>query len=233
MTNITLEQAEALQKEAKENDGKCSHCGHAINIYDYPVNKVMVAFLKKMAEMTDELQSREIDVEKVSTVNHERTQITKLRVHGLIAKVKDADGHHRARMWIITKKGWGFLRGEEIPRKVVIYNNQVLGHVGGMTSVKRIDGASDEFEKTAISEPEAKQLADVRTPQKMTEFKAEYRGNSGSELLKGRVYDVQVERLQIGKPVIAHVYIDRLKGGGWLELKYGDVASYTKNWKKV
>lgn len=226
---ITIEQAEALEKEAKANGGKCTHCHHSINIYSYPINKVMVAFLRSMARATDETGSREVDVEKVSVIHHERTQITKLRVHGLIAKVKDADGHHRARMWLITSKGWDFLRGQEIPRKVIIYNNQVIGHSPETVTIGRIDGGSAEYESKGITEPEARALHDVRTPVKMTEYEAEYLGYTTGDLLKGSVYPITVERLQMGKPVNAQVTVKHRKDP--VAVSYNDIATFQRTWK--
>lgn len=228
---ITLEQAKLLEKEAEENNGKCTHCHHSINIYSYPVNKVMVKFLKAMAVETDATGLREIDVEKVSTVHHERTQITKLRIHGLIAKVKDEKGHHKARMWVITKKGWSFLRGGEIERKVVIYNNQVLGHEGGMVTIKRIDNASQDYEQKGITAPEAKVLSDVRTPQKMTKHEAVYQGMSSGDLLKNATYTIRIARLQVGKPVKVELDLPRLKDPRQFE--YRDIAGFQRSWKIV
>lgn len=226
---ITLEQAQVLKKEAEENGGKCSHCHHSINIYEYPINKVMVKFLRAMAKATDDGQSREVDVEKVSVIHHERTQITKLRIHGLIAKVKDEKGHHKARMWLITKKGWDFLRGVEVPRKVVIYNNQVLGHTGGMVTVGRIDSDSATYDKKAITESEAKVYSDVRTPVKLTEHDATYLNSSNGDLLKGSTYTIYVERLQMGKPVKIQVDVAHKKDR--LQMQYADIAAFQRRWK--
>lgn len=226
---ITLEHAQILKKEAEQNDGKCTHCHHSINIYEYPINKVMVKFLREMAKATDETKSREVDVEKVSVIHHERTQITKLRIHGLIAKVKDEKGHHKARMWLITKKGWDFLRGVEVPRKVVIYNNQVLGHTGGMITIGRIDSDSASYDKKGITEAEAKTYSDVRTPAKLTEHNATYLNSTNGDLLKGASYQIFVERLQMGKPVAIQVKVDHKKDR--IGMIYADIASFQRRWK--
>lgn len=227
---ITLEQAEKLEKEAKENNGRCTNCHHSINIYRYPVNKVMVKFLRAMAKATDDTGSREIDVEKVSVIHHERTQITKLRIHGLIAKVKDEKGHHKARHWLITKKGWDFLRGDPIPRYVIIYNNQVLGHGDQLTTIDRIDNASQDYEQKAISEPEAKVYADVRTePIRKTTYHATYLNMSSGDLLKGSEYVVHLERLAMGKPVVIDIEVQHRKDP--IHHEYKDIAAFQRNWQ--
>lgn len=226
---ITLEQAKTLKKEADENGGKCTNCHHAINIYEYPVNKVMVKFLRAMQKATDDTKSREIDVETVSVIHHERTQITKLRIHGLIAKVKDENGKHKSRMWLITRKGWDFLNGQEIPRKVVIYNNQVLGHTGGNITISQIDKDAGEFNKRSITAPESKVYSDVRTPARMTEHYAEYQRTSNKDLLKGTCYTILVERLQVGKPVHVKAVVPSLSEP--VPLMYQDIASFQRSWK--
>lgn len=228
--NISIEKALELEHEAKQNGGKCTHCGHSINIYQYPINKVMVKFLRAMAKATDETGSREVDVEKVSVIHHERTQITKLRVHGLIAKVKDAKGKHKARTWIITTKGWDFLRGAPVARRVVIYNNQVIGHSGGDITIGRIDGDAGAYERQGITEPEAKVLSDVRNePVKMTEYKAIYKGFSNGDLLKDAEYEVLVERLAMGKPVKMQVRVKHRKDP--IAVEYNDIAAFQRMWQ--
>lgn len=226
---ITIEKALELEREAKENGGKCSHCHHSISIYHYPINKVMVKFLRAMAKVTDETGSREVDVEKVSVIHGERTQITKLRIHGLIAKVKDEKGHHRARMWLITSKGWDFLRGAEVPRKVIIYNNQVIGHSDETTTIGRIDSDAAAYGRQGITEPEAKVYSDVRTPVKGTEHTAIYLGYSSGDLLKGSEYNVLIERLQMGRPVKIHVTVKHRKDA--VQYEYKDIAAFQRVWQ--
>lgn len=226
---ITLEKALELEREAKENGGKCTHCHHSISIYHYPINKVMVKFLRAMAKATDETGSREVDVEKVSVIHGERTQITKLRIHGLIAKVKDEKGHHRARMWLITSKGWDFLRGAAVPRKVIIYNNQVIGHSDDTITIGRIDSDAGTYDRQAITEPEAKVYNDVRTPTRMTEHAAVYLGYSSGDLLKGSEYTLMLERLQTGKPVKIQVEVKHRKEP--IKYEYKDIAAFQRVWQ--
>jgi hypothetical protein len=59
---------------------------------------------------------------------NEDSNLTKLRFHGLIARVKK-DGERVPGEWLITRRGVDFLRGEiQIPRRVQTFRNRVIDH---------------------------------------------------------------------------------------------------------
>ena len=225
---ISLDQAKVLEREAEQNGGHCSHCHQTIKIYRYGVSDSMVRVLKAMAKATHNTGSREIDADKLDLKHSERTQLTKMRFHALIAKVK-VNGVQKPRHWIITTKGWDFLGGAAIPAKVLIFNNQVLGHNGGTTTINRIYAGNGEFEQEAVTEPEARAYSDVRTPQKGISYDAEFLGrNYGKYQEKGKVYTITIERLQIGKPVVITHVDDKPE-----KLQYNDLAAFQRSWKII
>lgn len=78
---------------------------------------------------------------------HQLSNTTKLRFHGLIAKVKDENGNHKKGHWLITKRGGEFLRGEiELPEFAETQKNQVVGHSGNMVDIRRLKHQPVEFE---------------------------------------------------------------------------------------
>lgn len=78
---------------------------------------------------------------------HKLSNISKLRFHALIAKVKDKDGKHVKGHWLITGHGGEFLRGEiEVPSIVETQKNIVKGHSGDMVSMARLKLQPIEFE---------------------------------------------------------------------------------------
>ena len=227
---IDLQQAEVLEREAEQNGGHCSHCHQTIKIYRYGVSDSMVRVLKAMAKATHDTGSREIDADKLDLKHSERTQLTKMRFHALIAKVK-VNGVQKPRHWIITTKGWDFLGGAPIPAKVLIFNNQVLGHDGGTTTINRIYAGNGEFEQEAVTEPEARVYSNVRQAKHQYFYEAEYRGNSYSQLgpQKGKVYAIRINTLQMGKPVSLEATINDTP----YTAEYRDIASFSKWWKII
>lgn len=221
---MDLDKAKALQKEAEHNGGHCTNCHQTIKIYRYGISTSMVRVLKTMARSTDKNTGRAIDVDSLDLRHSDRTQLTKMRFHGLVAKVKDDDKHQIPRHWLITRKGWGFLGNDPVPAKVLVYNNQVLGHDGGTTEIKRIDGEADAYDAIPVTEPEARVFNDVRTPQtKPQAITATYLGMTVGELVKGQTYDLLLKRLMVGKPVQV-IYKDR-------EFEYRDIAAFGKTWQ--
>lgn len=217
---IDLAQAQALEKEAQKNDGHCTHCGQTIKIYRYGISTSMVHVLKAMAKATQH-PGQAIDADELDLKHSERTQLTKMRFHGLIAKVKK-DGHQVPRNWVITTKGWQFLGNKPVPAKVIIYENQVLGHDGGETTIKRIAGLASDFEQQPISEPEARAYANVREPVRHQKLTCEYVGMATSTRKKGDIVELEIERLQTGKPIkIVAPFVG----------SYRDIAAFARDWK--
>lgn len=223
---LSKEQIEEIVAIAKKNDGHCDRCLRVIQIYKYSISTMMAGIMKKMAQATKDTKVRDIDMETLGLTHNERSQLSKMRQHGLIVQTKE-DGHKKARHWLVTTKGWKFLGGEDIPAKVVVFDNQVLGHEGGMANIRRILGEPGFYEKDPISPAEAAAYHNVRTPHKMQEIRAEWRGVSAGKLTHGRFYDLKVERLQVGKPVVVHIdYGDEVK-----VTEYRDIAAFQRSWK--
>jgi len=222
---LTTEKINELISVAAANDGHCDRCLRVIKVYKYQVSKTMAKIIKEMAAATKKTGERAIDMETLDLTHTERSQLSKMRQHGLIVQPKDERGVKKPRHWLITVKGWQFLRGEKIPAKVVVFDNQVLGHEGGTTDIRRLLDDPGFYEADPLSTEEAKVYHDVRTPLKHTEHQAQYMGYSMDGLVKGTHYTIFVERLQVGKPVSLHT------GDVTAPRKYQDIAAFQRNWK--
>ena len=181
--------------------------------------------MRAMAAATKATGERAIDMETLDLTHTERSQLSKMRQHGLVVQPKDERGVKRPRHWLITTKGWQFLRGEKIPAKVIVFDNQVLGHEGGTTDIRRLLNDPGFYEADPLSTEEAKVYHDVRTPQKKTAHQAVYLGYSSGGLVKNTHYTIHIERLQVGKPVV--LYVDDAP----TPIKYNDIAAFQRNWK--
>jgi len=224
--SMTLERARALELEAKKNGGRCTNCEQQINIYVYGISRTMVKVLRVMAASKVEHRGdHAIDVEDLGLKHSERTQLTKMRFHGLVAKYKD-DGKQIPRHWLITTKGWQFLGRETVQEKVVVLNNQVLGHEGDLIAMKRVDGEADDIEQRPVTEAEARTYSNVRVPVKNQVLTCEYVGKSHTATghQTGDTVELTIERMQVGRPIKV------LKP---LEGEYRDIAAFAKKWKVV
>lgn len=231
MAEMTLDRAVELEKEAEANGGRCTHCEQTIKIYRYPISRTIKRVIKAIAKATTPDTGRAVDVDRDIEIAHsERSQLSKMRQHGLIAQPKDARGVKISRHWLITRKGWQFIAGDPVPAKVVVYNNQVLGHEGGTITFDRADAEADQFEQAPISEAESSLFADVRMPKVNYRMTAVYLGMSFHDQTKkvdmkhGDTYELVLEKLQTGKPVVVLEPIER---------EYNDIARFGRDWRAV
>jgi hypothetical protein len=225
---LTKEKIEELITIAAANDGHCDRCLRVIQVYKYQVSKTMAKIMREMAKATRETGERAIDMETLDLTHTERSQLSKMRQHGIVVQPKDERGVKRPRHWLITTKGWQFLRGEEIPAKVIVFDNQVLGHEGGTTNIRRLLDDPGFYETDPLSTPEAAALHDVRTPKRKISYKAIWLNKHSSVLSMGTIYDIEIERLQMGKAVELTVTDDT---GVEREYTYNDIAMFAKYWK--
>lgn len=77
------------------------------------------------------------------------TQQTKLRLHALIAKIKDEDDKFTGE-WLITSRAAQFLRGDiTIPQKVQVQSNTVIGYDDINVGVREVYGSDIYLEGKA------------------------------------------------------------------------------------
>ena len=159
-----------MNEQALENiktpDGKCKCCGRVLSLYKYRIVPSMVCLLRDMARVTQRQISagqsnpRQVDMSNIGRPYSIKAQATKLRLHGLIAKVKEGKNQKR-RTWIITKKGWMFLGGEPIWAQVIVFNNTVLGHADELVNLSQVTGRADGYIAEPMFEEDSRQLVDL------------------------------------------------------------------------
>lgn len=232
---LTTEKINEIIAVAANNDGHCDRCLRVIKVYKYRVSKTMAKIMRAMSDATKSNvdahvpNPREIDMETLGLTHTERSQLSKMRQHGLIVQPKDNRGIKRPRHWLITVKGWQFLGGQDIPAKTVVFDNQVLGHDGGTTNIRRLLDDAGFFESDPLSTEEAKAYHDVRTPVRSMQHTAEYKGYPGMLFKQGEVYSLDVERMQVGKPVKVSIVVEGTENK--CEASYDDIAAFQRSWK--
>lgn len=230
----TIEDIEEIERIASHNNGRCPHCGQAIKSYRYKINKSHAQFMRAMAKEVRNLGVNDVDISNLGLAYSIRSQVTKLRQHGLIARVKNDKGAQTARHWLITHKGYDFVNGQPIYEKVIVYNNQVLGHEGNQVTIHEVlgEGFNPEeplYEEEAVTQAEARTYQDVRTPQKYSIVSAIFKGRDYMGRFKvSQTYRLQIKRLQVGKPV----EITGIDAKPFNKV-YTDLAGFIKDWKII
>lgn len=225
---LSKEKIDEILKVAAANDGHCDRCLRVLRIYKYSISSMMAKVLREMAKETRSTNNRSVDMDTIELSHTERSQLSKMRQHGLITQPKDSRGVKSPHHWLITTKGWDFLGAKDVPAKVLVFDNQVLGHEGGMTNIRRLLDDPGFFESDPLSTAEATVYHDVRTPKKEIEYQAAWLGQSIPALIKDSVYNIKVERLQVGKPVCIVVTDSK---GDEREYTYRDIATFARYWK--
>jgi len=216
---ITEDQLKALQKIADANNGHCDRCGRVIKIYRYKINGSFVSILRAMAAATNETRQRSVDLNSLDLPYSVLTQRTKMRLHGLIQNTDDKQSH-----WLITRKGWNFLRGEKVPARVVVFDNQNLGYMPEYTTIHRIARDDIVYEDETITPAEAQAYHDVRTARVGVKYMARYKGSTLSGVYKDTVYEVHMNKIEIAKPI---------KLTSPITYEYPSIAWFQKDWEII
>lgn len=228
---LTNEQIRILEKTAELNSGRCDKCHQVIKIYRYRINRNHGLFLRAMADEVRNKKINTVDISVLGLAYSIRSQVTKMRQHGLIARVKNDQGAQIARHWLITKKGYSFLNGNPIAEKVVVYNNQVLGHEGELITIHQLmgevfDPTKPLYEETSVSQPEARTYDDLRVPQKHMTITAQYQGSTSGFLKNKAIYELKIMKLIVGQPVIISAVYELS-----VNIVYEDIAAFQRYWK--
>lgn len=122
----------------------CEHCGARLRRYSHPMVPILVHALAKFyaavchkkensVHLKDDMDGKDFELDR-----YERSNWTKLRFHGLVAKVRE-DNHQLRGHWLITRRGVQFLKGEiTIPKVVKVYRNNVVARSEEEVSVKDV-----------------------------------------------------------------------------------------------
>lgn len=90
---------------------------------------------------------KDMDDTRNELTRHERSNWTKLRFHGMVAKVRKEDKTQVRGHWLLTKRGASFLNGLcKTPYEVQTFRNKVVDHSDQMVSVAEVIGSTPYVE---------------------------------------------------------------------------------------
>jgi len=94
-----------------------------------------MSLLLKIWQGVIEAGQNKINLKNLDLTYGQRSKITQLRFHALVAKAKNEEGRHILATWLITKRGADFLHGRiSIPKYVLTFQNEVIDHAEELIS---------------------------------------------------------------------------------------------------
>lgn len=139
-----------VEAPAIEPMNNCDHCGQRIpQARKEILNKQMLKMLKRSADhvkatMVNDFMVRDFtepaEFKQYNWYSH-------LRLHGLIFKVRDAQGKEMRGRWGITRNGWAFLRGEHRqPAYVLVKNNSIVSRADELVGFDQVWRGEDTMQ---------------------------------------------------------------------------------------
>jgi hypothetical protein len=125
------------------NPKVCANCGGSMVMYEYIFDFLdailLLAMAKKVKENTAEaITFADANIVRVQqlpglslSIKCRTTIMSKL---GLVSMCR-AKGQRIPGMWLITKRGWAAIRGEQIPKSVIVYHNVIQDRPEELTTL--------------------------------------------------------------------------------------------------
>jgi len=131
----------------------CEHCGASLKKYWHRLTPGMVRALIKANRFVASVKNNKFHLYNDLTEENKLTTVeqmnwTKLRFHGLVAKVK-TNGDWERGYWLITRRGGQFLKSEiSVPVQVQTFRNKVIGHSVEQVLIKDVIKNLPYFDKS-------------------------------------------------------------------------------------
>ena len=145
-TKICVDYGKLMEKIFVEipelkDETHCANCGASMSQYEYNLNVVDMALIIGMAKKIRKATKAgknftDANIIHVPTlpvsdaVRHRTSRCAKL---GLIAKYRK-DGQQEKGMWVITRRGFAALRGEEVPTGIIVWRGQTIERKENVTT---------------------------------------------------------------------------------------------------
>lgn len=119
-----------------KNKAKCANCDANMAIYEFKIDSLDALLIYGMGQQVrrnlddglDFTEANQVHVQsKLNQYYSVASRTTQCRQLGLIAKVKNEDGsHNRKAGWLITKRGFEFLKNKPTPYLVTSFRNKIV-----------------------------------------------------------------------------------------------------------
>lgn len=132
-----------MENKQNPENTKCPYCRANMKMFWHTLTPGLVSILIQCVEWVRNNNKNEFHLQNDLrlTVN-QFSNFTKLRFHGLVAKVDGKPGY-----WLITSRGGQFLRGEvAVPMKVLTFRNRVQRRSEELIHIKDLRNKIPYFE---------------------------------------------------------------------------------------
>ncbi len=152
-----------------KNHERCANCDASMAVYNESIDGLDCSLLIAMADQVRSnlpkfksfTEANQVHVPSLPVSLAVQCRTTKCRTLGLVAKVKGEEKEHIAGTWLITNRGWSFLRGNAVPAKVSVFRNKIVDHKesAGLVTVSDVLNQYAGAEK--LPEHEAKKWFEI------------------------------------------------------------------------
>lgn len=125
--------------------GHCPSCYRDARAYTFTLNATLIKILQNIYGAIVLKGQNDIHLDKDTEGTpfelkySQRSNVTILRFHGLVAKVRDETGKQTAGHWLITRRGASFLKGNiSVPAQVRTFDNEVKWHSPDFVSFRDV-----------------------------------------------------------------------------------------------
>lgn len=193
---------------------RCPHCNARMVKYTFQLDILDTLLLIAMGEVVRRRLEKDIPFSEANAIHVQddlpphRSVATKCRTTqasklGLVAKVLKLNGKQEPGRWLITKRGWAFLRGEPVPREVTTYRNQIAERTAEtitITEAMRIH--RDLIER---------KLAKGRNPKCDYRLElADYRPSDWFKVIPIELYAYQPKQKEVKRPALISVIFETI-----------------------
>jgi len=125
---------------------KCVNCGASLAEYAFTFDYFDAQLLMAMGrEVLGTLrkgrpfaEANKVHVQTLPDLDYtSKSRTTQCAKLGLIAKYKDENSRQVGGTWLITKRGFAALRGEEVPGRVIVYRGAIQERPEATTTLKK------------------------------------------------------------------------------------------------
>lgn len=141
----------------------CPNCKASMQEYVFKLDQLDALLLLEMGKVVKHKLNKGFDFSNANKVKVQadltgsyavKSRTTQCRQLGLIAKVitvnkQGVQVHDREAGWLITKRGFQFLAGHEVPKEITVFRNKIVDRSEAVITINRV-----------FSDPELKASAD-------------------------------------------------------------------------